>query len=120
MTDRCINRCHHICKHKCLTEMMDSCVVFSEVTDRCSVLTEVTSRCAVFTEVTDRCVVFTEEKDLVSWCFKPSQPQRITSGLKEKDRCALLSDEVMDRCANRSDTQVYCAYRSDRQVCFQK
>ena len=27
-----------------------------------------------------------KESELVSWCFEPSQPQRITSGLKEKEK----------------------------------
>ena len=26
------------------------------------------------------------ERELDSWCFKPSQPQRITSGLRERER----------------------------------
>ena len=41
-----------------------------------------------------------KERELVSWCFKPSQPQRITSGLvlHSENFMMYIVDEVKSVC----------------------
>ena len=93
----CVCVCVCVCVHGCVGVYVCKCACHCVCACLC-VGVYVCMHVCIYVSV---CVCWRERGELVSWlvswCFKPSQPQRITSGLERGERLTGLSGRH-ERC----------------------